>query len=430
MVSLATRSPSRSTARIPAAAASNPSPAPALVAMGHRPSRRVASPVPTEFTLSVTVTCEECGYPLNLPCVTKDDIVAIMATLSDKFGTGVAQLEEGYTVIAATAPTEASSSRSGPSPPPSPPPPSPPPPAPPSPPPAIPPLDARMQTWANNLTGGTRGATSWVLVALMVIALFTVLCCLYLAVRWFRRRRQEKYPSAKAAQGGVATNRLGGRLQLRQATPNVKRSQSGNARSPSVSRDGSQGSHGSHGSVDVHRTSMDAYIGGACSTSGAPSPATSRCVSTKFRRRSTTCARRSARLGVGRRPPQRPPSSGGCSTRLAAQLPVAAGRRRAVREPPGLGLRLGRLGEPGRPRERDRAVRRARGPRLPERARVPAQPGRRQLEPPPVGPAAGHRRSRRQLHRGEPGRAAAAVRLRRLRGRVGGAEAAGVSHLP
>ena len=90
-----------------------------------------------------------------------------------------------------------------------------------------------MQTWANNLTGGTRGATSWVLVALMVIALFTVLCCLYLAVRWFRRRRQEKYPSAKAAQGGVATNRLGGRLQLRQATPNVKRSQSGNARSPS-----------------------------------------------------------------------------------------------------------------------------------------------------------------------------------------------------
>ena len=51
------------------------------------------------------MTCEECGYPLNLPCVTKDDIVAIMTTLSDKFGTGVAQLEEGYTVIAATAPT-------------------------------------------------------------------------------------------------------------------------------------------------------------------------------------------------------------------------------------------------------------------------------------------------------------------------------------
>ena len=250
----------------------NPSPAPALVAVEPSPEPS-PSPVPlTEFTLSVTVTCEECGYPLNLPCVTKDDIVAIMATLSDKFGTGVAQLEEGYTVIAATAPTESLVVRSGPSPPPpSPPPPSPPPPAPPpSPPPAIPPLDARMQTWANNLTGGTRGATSWVLVALMVIALFTVLCCLYLAVRWFRRRRQEKYPSAKAAQGGVATNRLGGRLQLRQATPNVKRSQSGNARSPSVSRDGSQGSHGSHGSVDVHRTSMDAYIGGACSTSGAP----------------------------------------------------------------------------------------------------------------------------------------------------------------
>merc|ERR1719240_145501 len=94
MVSLATRSPSRSTARIPAAAASI-----------RRPRRRWSpSPVPlTEFTLSVTVTCEECGYPLNLPCVTKDDIVAIMVTLSDKFGTGVAQLEEGYTVIAAVA---------------------------------------------------------------------------------------------------------------------------------------------------------------------------------------------------------------------------------------------------------------------------------------------------------------------------------------
>ena len=83
----------------------NPSPAPALVAVEPSPEPS-PSPAPlTEFTLSVTVTCEECGYPLNLPCVTKDDIVAIMGTLSDKFGTGVAQLEEGYTVIAATAPT-------------------------------------------------------------------------------------------------------------------------------------------------------------------------------------------------------------------------------------------------------------------------------------------------------------------------------------
>ena len=177
---------------------------------------------------------------------------------------------------------------------------------------------------------------------------------------------------------------------------------------------------------------MDAYIGGACSTSGAPvagdiavrldqvqaaiddvrealSPGGSA---------SAVAARNALRSSGGSSDPRSPhnfPSPPGGGAPYVSRRGSGSGSAGSVSP----GGRMSAIVPYGAPEGLGS-----------ERARVPAQPGRRQLEPPPVGPAAGHRRSRRQLHRGEPGRAAAGRTPTAPTRRVGGAEAAGVSHLP